>query len=166
MSATNRQIRLASRPVGEVKPADGKHRSGPVEEPGGRHLQPDLVLRGVAEGQTSNAVDLSSGNGELSVRRCGEGSRFVVADAFGEAVLEAADHAIEKVAPGGGVAASVVAPPVVVGLGRRPSGGPRLAAKPRLAKASRTVTAVYRLWSEQLSLVTEHGVDLDAAAMW
>nr|WP_207228840.1 hypothetical protein [Streptomyces sp. BK239] len=41
-----------------------------------------------------------------------------------------------------------------------------LAAKPRLAKASRTVTAVYRLWSEQLSLVTEHGPDLDAGAMW
>ncbi|MFJ8194761.1 hypothetical protein ACIQ8D_34190 [Streptomyces sp. NPDC096094] len=41
-----------------------------------------------------------------------------------------------------------------------------LAAKPRLAKASRTVTAVYRLWSEQLSLVTAHGADLDPAAMW
>jgi TnpA family transposase len=41
-----------------------------------------------------------------------------------------------------------------------------LAAKPRLAKASRTVTAVYRLWSEQLNLVTEHGADLDAGAMW
>ncbi|MGW2826095.1 hypothetical protein ACWC24_34640 [Streptomyces sp. NPDC001443] len=41
-----------------------------------------------------------------------------------------------------------------------------LAAKPRLAKASRTVTAVYRLWSEQLNLVTEHGSDLDAATMW
>ncbi|MFD8260092.1 hypothetical protein ACFV19_14385, partial [Streptomyces griseoluteus] len=41
-----------------------------------------------------------------------------------------------------------------------------LAAKPRLAKASRTVTAVYRLWSEQLNLVTEHGAGLDAAAMW
>lgn len=31
---TNRQIRLAARPVGEVKPEDWEHCSGPVEEPG------------------------------------------------------------------------------------------------------------------------------------
>ncbi|MGW7525962.1 NADP-dependent oxidoreductase [Streptomyces sp. NPDC054783] len=34
MSVTNRQIRLAARPVGEVKPEDWEHCSGPVEEPG------------------------------------------------------------------------------------------------------------------------------------
>ncbi|GAB3963095.1 NADP-dependent oxidoreductase [Streptomyces sparsus] len=34
MSATNRQIRLASRPVGEVKAEDWEHVSAPVEEPG------------------------------------------------------------------------------------------------------------------------------------
>ncbi len=41
-----------------------------------------------------------------------------------------------------------------------------LASRPRLAKASRTVQAVYRLWSEQLDLVAEAGADLDAAAMF
>ena len=41
-----------------------------------------------------------------------------------------------------------------------------LAAKPRLSKASRMVNRVYRLWSEQLALVTEHGADLDPGAMW
>ncbi|MFJ6907165.1 hypothetical protein [Streptomyces griseoluteus] len=40
------------------------------------------------------------------------------------------------------------------------------AAKPRPAKASRTVTAVYRPWSAQPNLVTVRGADLDAAAMW
>ncbi|MBL1086587.1 NADP-dependent oxidoreductase [Streptomyces actinomycinicus] len=34
MSTTNRQIRLAARPVGEVKPEDWEHRAEPVEEPG------------------------------------------------------------------------------------------------------------------------------------
>jgi len=34
MSATNRQIRLAARPVGEVRPEDWEHRSVPVEQPG------------------------------------------------------------------------------------------------------------------------------------
>ncbi|MFI1538150.1 NADP-dependent oxidoreductase [Streptomyces anandii] len=34
MSATNRQVRLAARPVGEVKPGDWEHCDGPVEEPG------------------------------------------------------------------------------------------------------------------------------------
>ncbi|MGY6018769.1 NADP-dependent oxidoreductase [Streptomyces spinosirectus] len=34
MSATNRQIRLAARPVGEAKAEDWQHCSGPVEEPG------------------------------------------------------------------------------------------------------------------------------------
>jgi hypothetical protein len=33
--------------------------------------------------------------------------------------------------------------------------------KPRLGKASSTMTAVYRIWSEQLALVEEHGADLD-----
>lgn len=41
-----------------------------------------------------------------------------------------------------------------------------LAAKPRLAKASRTVTAVYRIWSEQLALVEQHGAAVDVAALW
>ncbi|MGW3096743.1 NADP-dependent oxidoreductase [Streptomyces sp. CdTB01] len=34
MSATNRQIRLAARPTGDVKAEDWEHRSAPVEEPG------------------------------------------------------------------------------------------------------------------------------------
>ncbi|MFJ4521938.1 NADP-dependent oxidoreductase [Streptomyces sp. NPDC088810] len=34
MSATNRQIRLAARPVGEVKPEDWEHCSEPLAEPG------------------------------------------------------------------------------------------------------------------------------------
>ncbi|MDG9706505.1 NADP-dependent oxidoreductase [Streptomyces sp. DH37] len=34
MPATNRQIRLAARPVGEVGPGNWEHRSVPVEEPG------------------------------------------------------------------------------------------------------------------------------------
>ncbi|MFB6946561.1 Tn3 family transposase [Streptomyces sp. NPDC056237] len=41
-----------------------------------------------------------------------------------------------------------------------------LASRPKLAKASRTVQAVYRLWSEQLDLVAEAGADLDAAALF
>ncbi|MCQ4083913.1 Tn3 family transposase [Streptomyces sp. RB6PN25] len=41
-----------------------------------------------------------------------------------------------------------------------------LAARPRLAKASRTVRAAWRLWSGQLDLVCEAGADLDAAAMF
>lgn len=40
-----------------------------------------------------------------------------------------------------------------------------LASWPRLARASRTVQAVYRLWFEQLDLVAEAGTDLDAAAL-
>ncbi|MEW2632596.1 NADP-dependent oxidoreductase [Streptomyces sp. NPDC048389] len=34
MSATNRQVRLAARPVGDVKPEDWEHVSAPVEAPG------------------------------------------------------------------------------------------------------------------------------------
>ncbi len=34
MSATNRQVRLAARPVGEVKPEDWELLDGPVESPG------------------------------------------------------------------------------------------------------------------------------------
>ncbi|MCC5036053.1 NADP-dependent oxidoreductase [Streptomyces sp. WAC 00631] len=34
MSATNRQIRLAARPVGEVRPEDWEHATAPAEEPG------------------------------------------------------------------------------------------------------------------------------------
>ncbi|GGW56499.1 hypothetical protein GCM10010503_37070 [Streptomyces lucensis JCM 4490] len=34
MSATNRQIRLAARPLGDVKPEDWEHHSEPVREPG------------------------------------------------------------------------------------------------------------------------------------
>jgi hypothetical protein len=37
---------------------------------------------------------------------------------------------------------------------------------PRLEKASRVVTAVWRVLAEQLELVEEHGVDLDVAALW
>ena len=41
-----------------------------------------------------------------------------------------------------------------------------LASRPRLARASRTVQAAYRLWSGQLDLVADAGADLDAAAMY
>ncbi|MCC5477858.1 NADP-dependent oxidoreductase [Streptomyces barringtoniae] len=45
MSATNRQIRLAARPVGEVKPEDWEHRCEPLGEPGpGRFLGRTRVI--------------------------------------------------------------------------------------------------------------------------
>ncbi|MFJ6895119.1 hypothetical protein [Streptomyces hokutonensis] len=39
-------------------------------------------------------------------------------------------------------------------------------ARPLLAKASRMLDGVFRLWSEQLDLVAESGADFDAGAMW
>lgn len=41
-----------------------------------------------------------------------------------------------------------------------------MAARGRVAKASRMLDGVFRLWSEQLDLVAESGADLDAGAMW
>lgn len=41
-----------------------------------------------------------------------------------------------------------------------------VAVRPRVAKASRMVNGVFRLWSEQLDLIAEHGTDFDAGAMW
>lgn len=40
------------------------------------------------------------------------------------------------------------------------------AARPRVAKASRMLDGVFRLWSEQLDPVAESGADFDAGAMW
>ncbi|MFE9933749.1 hypothetical protein [Streptomyces sp. NPDC005533] len=40
------------------------------------------------------------------------------------------------------------------------------AARGRVAKASRMLDGVFRLWSEQQDLVAESGADLDAGAMW
>ncbi|KOV71582.1 hypothetical protein ADL01_19955 [Streptomyces sp. NRRL WC-3618] len=52
-----------------VLPVGGKHgHPGEEVECEGDDLQPDLVLCGVVQGQTSDAVDLSSGSGELLVR--------------------------------------------------------------------------------------------------
>jgi TnpA family transposase len=54
----------------------------------------------------------------------------------------------------------------LINVAKRATDRDWLAARPRLAKASRTVRAAYRLWSGQLALVAETGADLDAAAMW
>jgi hypothetical protein len=72
--------------------------------------------------KTSDAVDLSSRNGELRGLGDGECGDFVVLGSFGEAVVEAAEHPVEEVALGGGVAVSVGPPAVVVGSGARRSG--------------------------------------------
>ncbi|MFC7884762.1 Tn3 family transposase [Streptomyces sp. NPDC057376] len=54
----------------------------------------------------------------------------------------------------------------LISSARRATDKDWLAARPRVAKASRMVNGVFRLWSEQLALVEEHGADLDPAAMW
>ncbi|MER7305536.1 IS5 family transposase [Streptomyces griseoluteus] len=67
--------------------------------------------------KTSDAVDLSSSNGELRGLWDGESGSFVVVGSFGEAVVQAAEHAVEEVALGSGVAVSVGPSAVVVGAG-------------------------------------------------
>ncbi|WP_261574656.1 Tn3 family transposase [Frankia gtarii] len=54
----------------------------------------------------------------------------------------------------------------LISVARRATDRDWLAARPRLAKASRTVWAAFQLWSKQLDLVAEAGADLDAAAMF
>ena len=53
--------------------------------------------------QTSDAVDLSSGLSDIGRLGGGEGDFLVVVGAAGEAVVEAAEHAVEEVSLGGGV---------------------------------------------------------------
>ncbi|WP_327299952.1 MULTISPECIES: Tn3 family transposase [unclassified Streptomyces] len=54
----------------------------------------------------------------------------------------------------------------LISAARRATDRDWLAARPRMAKASRMLDGVFRLWSEQLDLITESGTDLDASAMW
>ena len=54
----------------------------------------------------------------------------------------------------------------LISAARRATDRDWLAARPRMAKASRMLDGVFRLWSEQLDLITERGTDLDASAMW
>lgn len=54
----------------------------------------------------------------------------------------------------------------LISAARRATDRDWIAARPCMAKASRMLDAVFRLWSEQLDLVTESGTDLDPGAMW
>lgn len=64
--------------------------------------------------KTFDAEESSSCQGQLDFSRCGEGDVLVEVRAPGEAVVEAADHAAEEVALGGGVpVAGRAAAPVV-----------------------------------------------------
>lgn len=54
----------------------------------------------------------------------------------------------------------------LISSARRATDREWIAARGRVAKASRMLDGVVRLWSEQLDLVVEHGLDLDAGAMW
>lgn len=83
---------------------------GPVGRP---RTRPDAV----AADKTSGAVDLSSGDGELRGLGDGESGGFLVVGSFGEAVVQAAEHAIEEVALGSGVAVSAGPSTVVVSAG-------------------------------------------------
>jgi transposase len=67
--------------------------------------------------KTSDAECLSSRNWEWVVGRRGEGGGFVEGDALCEAVVEAADHAVEEVALSGGVPVTGLPTAVVVASG-------------------------------------------------
>ncbi|MFF4795559.1 Tn3 family transposase [Streptomyces sp. NPDC001276] len=54
----------------------------------------------------------------------------------------------------------------LIGAARRATDRDWIAARGRVAKASRMLDGVFRLWSEQLDLVAEHEADLDPGAMW
>ncbi|MGW1404029.1 Tn3 family transposase [Streptomyces sp. NPDC002405] len=54
----------------------------------------------------------------------------------------------------------------LIGAARRATDRDWIAARGRVAKASRMLDGVFRLWSEQLDLVAKHGADLDPGAMW
>ena len=64
--------------------------------------------------KTSDAVDVSSRPGGTGLPCRGEGRVLVEACALGQAVMKAADHAVEEVALGGCVRVSGFAAPVVV----------------------------------------------------
>lgn len=54
----------------------------------------------------------------------------------------------------------------LISAARRATDRDWLAARPRMAKSARMLDGVFRLWSEQLDLLTGSGADLDAGAMW
>lgn len=54
----------------------------------------------------------------------------------------------------------------LISSAKRATNNDRLSTLPRLEKASRVMTAVWRVLSEELGLVEEHGTDLDVAALW
>ncbi|MDV9168577.1 Tn3 family transposase [Streptomyces sp. W16] len=54
----------------------------------------------------------------------------------------------------------------LISAARRATDRDWLAARPRMARSARMLDGVFRLWSEQLDLLTESGADLDAGAMW
>ncbi len=66
--------------------------------------------------KTSDAVKLSSCPGDF-LAGSGEGGGLVVVLAGGQAPVQAAEHAAEQVALGGGVPAAVLAAAVVMGAG-------------------------------------------------
>lgn len=77
--------------------------------------------------KTSDAENVSSGEGETGVFRGREGYGLVEQDAVSQAVVEAADHSVEEVPLGGRVAISgltsaVVVSPRPIGMGHRREG--------------------------------------------
>lgn len=54
----------------------------------------------------------------------------------------------------------------LISSAKRATNSDRLSALARLEKASRVVTAVWRVLCGELGLVEEHGTDLDVAALW
>ncbi|GAA3995472.1 hypothetical protein GCM10022384_48560 [Streptomyces marokkonensis] len=54
----------------------------------------------------------------------------------------------------------------LISSAKRATNSDRLSTLPRLEKASRVMTAVWRVLSEELGVVEEHGTDLDVAALW
>ena len=85
------------------------------QAPARRALERDEHAVELWKKETSDAVDLSSCGGEFEGWRRGESDGFVVVHALGQAVVEAAEHAVEEVALGGGVPVSIAAAAVVVG---------------------------------------------------
>ena len=54
----------------------------------------------------------------------------------------------------------------LISTAKRATNNDRLSTLPRLEKASRLVTAVWRVLGKEMGLVEEHGTDLDVAALW
>src|SRR5579859_712416 len=76
-----------------------------------------LMLSAAAPNETSDALNVSSGDGVVGLGGWREGSVLVVGLAGGQAVVEAADEAVEQVSLGGGVPVAGGAAAVVVGSG-------------------------------------------------